>query len=194
VLPIVVYLVPGAGGLTQETHTEVVFDRTVLRFEYDAVGLPDLEAEEYRDRANPLAPALSALMRPGPAGRLAQKMQALRRVLLSDVDEARKSLLVNVIETYLPLSATEALQFEALMGQEQAEEAREMLTIYEERGIIKGILRGKRDMLLRQLRRRFGDLPEHLEARVRSIEAPDELDDLLDRFVDARSLDEMRLS
>jgi len=190
VLPIVVYLVPGAGGLTRETHTEAVFDRTVLRFEYEAVGLPDLASEDYLELNNPLAPALSALMRPGPTGRLAQKLQSLRRVLLSDVDEARKSLLVNTIETYLTLSATEELQFEALMGHKEAEEAREMLTIYEERGIIKG----KRVTLIRLLRRKYGELPEDLEARVLSIQTAEELDVLLDRFVDARSLDEMRLS
>jgi len=106
-----------------------VFDRAVLRFEYEAVGLPDLDAEHYLDLDNPLASALSALMRPGPTGRLAQKLQSLRRVLLSDIDEARKSLLVNTIETYLPMSGSEALQFEALLGQEEAEEAREMLTV-----------------------------------------------------------------
>jgi hypothetical protein len=120
VFPVVVYLVPGAGGLTQEIYTETLFEREVLRFRYDAIGLPDLSADDYRELENPLAPALSALMRPGRLGRLAQKVASLRRVLLSEVDEARKSLLVNVIEKYLPLSAAEAAQFETLIGQEEA--------------------------------------------------------------------------
>ena len=56
------------------------------------------------------------------------------------------------------------------------------------------IARGKRDKLLQQLRRKFGELPQDIEATVRSIEAPDELDVGLDRLVDAASLDEMGLS
>ena len=47
VMPIVVYLAPGAGGLVQEVYTEAIFDHEVLRFTYDAIGLPDLQAEDY---------------------------------------------------------------------------------------------------------------------------------------------------
>ncbi len=190
VLPIVVYLVAGAGGLTREVHTEAVFDTTVLRFEYEAVGLPDLEAEDYVKLDNPLAPALSALMRPGPTGRLAQKLQSLRRVLSSDVDEARKSLLVNLIQTYSPLNVAEEAELNAQIEPQTRQEVEAMLMTWEDTVIA----RGKRDTLLRQLRHKFGDLPADLEARVKSIETVDELDQLLDQVVDARSLDEMRLS
>ena len=81
-----------------------------------------------------------------------------------------------------------------MLGQEQALEARAMLTIYEERGIEKGIIQGKRNTLLRLLHRKFGDLPAAIEARAQNIETDAELDVLLDRLIDARSLDEMRLS
>lgn len=73
VFPIVVYLAPGAGGLVKETYAETLFGEAILTFVYNAVGLPDLEADDYFERDNPLAPAFSALMRPGGPGR------ALRR-------------------------------------------------------------------------------------------------------------------
>jgi hypothetical protein len=189
VLPIVVYLAPGTGGLTQETHVEEVFGKTVLRFEYEAVGLPDLEAEDYRASDNPLAPTLSALMRPGPTGRLAQKLQSLRRVLLSDVDEARKSLLVNIIQTYSPLNLAEEAEVDALIESEMRQEVETMLVTWEE-GVI---VRGKRDLLLRQLHRKFGDLPEVVTLRLQSIQTEEELDRASDRIFDAHSLAETGL-
>jgi hypothetical protein len=57
-------LAPGAGGLTSERHIEGLWGRETLRFVYDAIGLPDLPAEEYLERPSILAPALSAQPRP----------------------------------------------------------------------------------------------------------------------------------
>ncbi len=65
-----------------------------------------------------------------------------------------------------------------------------MLTVYEERGI----LRGKRDTLLRLLRRKFGELPESVLARVQAIQTEAELDRLSERILDAGSLEEMGLT
>jgi hypothetical protein len=65
-----------------------------------------------------------------------------------------------------------------------------MLTVYEERGI----LRGKRDTLLRLLRRKFGDLPESVAAKVQAIQTEAELDRLSERILDAGSLEEMGLT
>lgn len=55
--PVVVFLSPGAGGLTRAVYQEVLFGEEVLRFQYACVGLPDLQADEYQELANPLAPA-----------------------------------------------------------------------------------------------------------------------------------------
>ena len=45
-------------------------------------------------------------------------------------------------------------------------------------------------MLLRQLRRRFGDLPAELETRVGNA-TTDQLDNWSELFVDAKSLDDL---
>ena len=64
-----------------------------------------------------------------------------------------------------------------------------MLTVYEERGIIKG----KRDALLKLLRFKFGDVPETASAKVQAIDTEAELDALLERVLQAMTLAEMGL-
>lgn len=57
-------------------------------------------------------------------------------------------------------------------------------------GMVAGRAEGKAEILLRQIRRRFGALPAELEARVRAADS-DALDIISDRFIDARSLDDL---
>jgi len=57
-------------------------------------------------------------------------------------------------------------------------------------GMLKGRAEGKADLLVRQLRRRFGTLPDHVEHRVRSVET-DLLDAWSERIFDARTLEEV---
>ena len=54
-------------------------------------------------------------------------------------------------------------------------------------GLAQGEARGRAETLLRQLRRRFQTLPNELEARVRNADGA-QLDEWLDRFVDAKAL------
>lgn len=65
-----------------------------------------------------------------------------------------------------------------------------MLTIYEERGIIKG----KRDALLKLLQYKFGALPEAVVARVQTIDTDAALDALLERVLRAITLEDMGLA
>jgi hypothetical protein len=169
------------------------FEEDILTFRYRAIGLPDLSADAYREQANPLAPALSALMKPGRLGLLAEKYRSMQQTLLSSVDEARKSLLLNLIETYMPLNAEQEAEFAQLLGQEEAQEVRRMITVYEERGIAKGITQGKREMLLHQMRLKFGELPEPILTKVEAIATETELDALSERILTANSLEEMGL-
>ena len=113
------------------------------------------------------------------------------------MDEARRSLLVNLVETYLQLSDTEEREFGALLAQPDLEEVREMLTIYEERGIAKGraegLLSAKRDLVLRAARLKFGPLPEAVEARVAALAREEELNACHDRVILAATLEETGL-
>ena len=189
VFPIVLYIAPGTGSNTRETYVETLFGENILSFQYAVVGLPEMKADDYLENENPLAVALSALMQPARAGRAMQKIVSLRRTATSGVDEARQLLLANVIETYLTLNGEEEAEFQRVLSETGEQEVGEMLSIYEERGIVKGM----RNMLLKQMRAKFGDFPEHIEAHVRSITDEAELDTLSERILSANSLAEMGL-
>lgn len=122
VLPIVVYLMAGTGGVREATYEERLFDRTIVTFHFGTVGVPDLSADDYRAHENLLAPALSALMQPGTLGRVRHKVVSLRQGLDNPVDEARKALLINIIERYMPLNEAETEEFRHVIGQEHLQE------------------------------------------------------------------------
>jgi hypothetical protein len=65
----------------------------------------------------------------------------------------------------------------------------QMLTVYEERGISKG----KRDTLLKQLHFKLGDVPEAVAAKVQAIDTEADLDALLGRVLQANTLADMDL-
>ena len=58
------------------------------------------------------------------------------------------------------------------------------------KGLEKGIAEGQTQVVLRQMRLKFGELPEAVQARVRSA-SPDELDRFAERILVAQSLDEV---
>jgi len=190
VFPIAVYLTAGTGGLREAVYEEMLFGQTILTFHFQGVGLPDLSADHYQEADNPLGPALSALMRPSAIGRTLQKALSLRRLLNSQLDEARKAVLINIVETYMTLSTIEEDDFRRILGQEELQGVTAMLTVYEERGIIKG----KRDALLKLLQCKFGDLPEAVVARVQTIDTEAAVDALLERVLGATTLEDMGLA
>lgn len=198
VFPVALYLAPGAGGRTQERYTEALFGRELLTFTYAVVGLPDLEAEDYLAQESVLGVALSALMRSESGDRVGRKLRAYERLARSSVDEARKSLLVNVVDRYLKLGRGEEAELVRRTQQAGSEEVRALLTQWEERGIRKGrkegVAQGKRETLLLLLRHKFGELPQAVVARVERIKRESELDVLTRRVLDARTLEEMEIS
>jgi hypothetical protein len=70
------------------------------------------------------------------------------------------------------------------------------LTYFEElelKGMLKGVLQGKRETLLRLLTAKFGPLPASVVHQIEAVTSTSELDTYLDRFVDANSLDDIGL-
>jgi hypothetical protein len=201
VLPVVVYLAPGAGGITQECHVERLWDRETLRFRYDAIGLPDLSAEEYLENPSILAPALSALMRSPGGSRALRTLRAYRRMARADLDEARRFLLLYVVDKYMALTNDEATELDGLLEPSSESEVTHMMLAFEERGMKRGLqqgfstgrTRGEQTVLLRQMQRRFGALAPEVVARVEAIEDLAQLEALADRILDARTLADMEL-
>jgi hypothetical protein len=54
-----------------------------------------------------------------------------------------------------------------------------------------GAIKKSQQTLIRQLRRRFGDVPDELVATIRATDDPEQLDEWLDRFATAETLDEV---
>jgi hypothetical protein len=94
---------------------------------------------------------------------------------------------INIIETYMRLSETEEEKFRRFIRREELQEVTYMLTIYEERGIIKG----KRDALLKLFRFKFGDVPEAVAAKVQAIDTEADMDALSERLLQATMLADM---
>ena len=78
----------------------------------------------------------------------------------------------------------------ALMAGEVGAEAEEAIVTYAEQLRLEGESRGERRMLLRQLRRRFGEVPQIVVDRVNAAEL-DQIEVWGDRVLTAATLDEV---
>ncbi len=205
IFPIVVYLRGGRTGLSEEQHVETLFGWEHLTFRYKAVSLARLEAREYLEKSSPVAAALAALM-----SRRARKPAQLwltmtERLNRSGLDEARKLLLLHIINTYLVVAGAEEQKLERALSQERYREVRKMQMTWAEKvenkgrkegreeGRIEGMLEGKREALLRLLTAKFGPLPDDTASQVRACQSLPELDRYLDQVLVAGSLAEMKL-
>ena len=189
VFPIVLYL-RGGKGLEDEDYRVELFGRELFRFNYATVGLARLHAEEYL-KTGPLGAGLAALMASAKdVDPVLFEMAMMRRVLDSGLDAARQLLLIDVIQTHSKLSAEERARFERLVSRKEYRTVKEVKT-WSERIREEGVLEGKRETLLRLLTAKFGPLSPDAIARVAAVPSAAELDSYLERFVSAKSLEEM---
>lgn len=213
VVSIVVFLRGGPRGGETTEHFERAAGWEVHRFRYLAFGLSKLPAQTLLDRPEPLAWALAALAHPGEIGRARLKLDLLRKIARATIREDDRFLLTNCVETYLQLAGREAEQYAALRLAEKTPEVRAMEITWEDRmatrytqkgmkeGVRKGLRQGReqglekgvRDTLLRLLERRFGTISPAVRSRVQAIHSLEELRALVDRSLDATSIDELGL-
>jgi len=120
----------------------------------------------------------------------------LEQVVGSELDQALKYLLVNVIETYFVLSGEEAERYRRLVSRKEYRAVQEVELTWAdklmEKGREAGLIEGKRETLLRQLAAKFGDLPTAITAKIESMSVA-ELDGVLDRILTATALEELEL-
>jgi hypothetical protein len=212
VLPLALILQPQAGGLRWHSYKEVLFQQELVRFRYGQVGLRDLPADVYIQLDNPVAAALSVMMKPGvklrgrarwaKLGEL--KVKALLKVHESVLTDGDKLFLMGLVETYLPNEALpmsirggvmEALADVELMWHERIEQKGV------EKGIQQGIQQGKQqgkqqrtqELILRLLHKKFGRVPEVVVQKVQVIDDVDILEHLFDQALMADSLAEIAL-
>ena len=190
VFSIVLYLRKQGEGIWRETHREGLAGKQFIQFDCDAIGLPGLDAAQHLATGNPLAFAFAVQMKRGDWSRARLKYECLSRITRCDVDEARKSLLINWVMTYLELSDSEQQEFDALVQASPfVEEVRNVLTYGG-----KMILQGKKEALVDQLRIKFGQLPPEIPQQVSAIDQIAEVDGLLREIITANSLEDMGLN
>ena len=170
--------------------------KTFVRFEFHLIKLKHLDYRQFLESNNPLAYALMAKMNYNRKRRVRLKADFLRLILACPVDRARRSLLVEFVETYLPLAGREQTEFHQLVrsGQEYVE-VEQMITTYEKKGKKEGKKEGKQEGkqedLILLLEKKFGKLSAALRRKVRQIESPEKLKSLLLAVLDAKSLEEL---
>lgn len=201
VLSILINLKGGKAGIQQEVLAEG-FEPETARFRYRAFSLSGCLAEDYLSLAQPLAWALAALMRRGRWSRAEHKMECLRRIATNRLEPDRSWLLVNWVGTYLQFKGRDAAAFERLLDLPANREvkamqmtwAEQMEAKYEAKYTRKGSLEALRRVVLRLLDRRFGQVPETVRRRVEAIDSTEPLNELAEKVLEARSIEEMGLS
>lgn len=196
ILPIVVYMPSGSGGIVLEQYNEELFGQEYEHFYYHAVGLPELDAKRYLATGNPVAYALAPLMNRGNLSKAQLKAICLSGIAQSNVTELQRALLVYFVDIYLPLSQEEEGEFQKLIT-EQEVVAMEFITSWERKGLAKGRVEGALEALhgalLMQLREKFGQIPQTIEKNVQAIESTEKLSRLLAQVIHANSLAEIEV-
>lgn len=205
VLPIALFLSGGAVGLERPVHHDRTLGEEVCDFRFWRVSLKRLHGAEYVGKRNPLAAGLAALMTPGMPARWEWKVACWKAVAHARVDAARRTLLADCLEGYLPLDARDAERFERTLAAEENTEVQEMRKTWSQQLMEKGEERGrkigeergraeaKRETLLTLMRAKFGALPPVVARKVSAIENLRRLDTLLRRILTATSVAEMNL-
>jgi len=211
-LSLVVFLRGGPPGPIWAVHTEEVGGDEVARFRYLSLGLSRFPAETLLTRSEPLAWALAALAKPGALGRSRVKFEALRRVENAALSEREKILLVNCVETYLPLKGREAEEYASLASVQDSPESEAMQMTWADKIEAKGIAKGRREgrkegreegreeaadllrrTLLLQIDQRFGKVPEALQERLAAIRSFAKLGAIASKILKVQSIEDLGL-
>jgi hypothetical protein len=171
-------------------------DLAVLWFRFRVVQLNQLAWRDFQKRTSPILAALMANMQRGPQEAAQVKLACLCMLAELQIDPARGELVSGFIDSYLRLTIEEEQQFgaelQALHPQEK-EGVMKIVTSWMEQGSEQGRQEGRqagldheRKVLLRQLRKRLGDLEPAVESRIERLSA-DHLEQLGEALLDFNS-------
>jgi len=179
--------------------------RQILRFQYQTIQLNRMNWRDYVRNPNPVVCALMAKMGMAPEDRPYVKLECLRMITTLKVDKSKLRLISGFVDTYLRLNQQEDLIFKAEAGKlvEEKGKVMELVTSWMEEGIEigleRGLERGRQEgrqegrqderlaIVLRQLRRRLGQLNPETEMRVCALESV-RLEKLAEDLLDFSSL------
>jgi hypothetical protein len=158
-----------------DTYSMCFKNTEYLRFFYHSIKLKHYNWREFIDSGNPLIYALMAKMDYDNKDIVRLKADFFRLILKAEKDMAKKSLLLEFIESYITLNNKEMKEFDKLITvDENLKEITEMITVYEERGIEKGLRKGRlegilqnaKNAVLEALEVKFGTVPYPIKEKV----------------------------
>lgn len=195
VLPLALVLLSGAGGLDWQSYQESIFGHAILYFRYGQVGIRDLSSRRYLAEDSPVAAALTVLMQPEGESPALLKLEAIEKVVASDLSDGDKLFLFEFMNTYAPtseLSDPRREIMEKLLAVEMTWADR-LRAEGEVRGEARGRLEGERTMLLRLLTLLFGEPSPALTARINAIGDEETLAQVAQQLATIQHLDELIL-
>ena len=171
----------------------------VLDFHFQKLELKKHNWRNYIKSNNPVAAALLSKMKYQEKERVQVKLEFLRMLVRMELDPARMTLLTGFFETYLRLNNMEQRELEEEMGKMDEKEASKMIeltTSWEEKGREKGRIEGKiegqAEILLKQLKKKFKDIPVEIENEVRALSA-EKLEQLVEAIFDLKTIDDIKV-
>jgi len=172
-------------------------NKRVLDFNYDVIQLNRLNWRNFLNQPNPVASALMAKMRIAPKDRPKVKLACLRMLVGLKLNPVQKRLISGFVDTYLQLDENQVQEFQAGLGKfpaDEKEEVMELTTSWKREGIEigrkEGLVEGERELLVRLLKHRFGELGPELEGQVKALSLG-QIEDLSIAMLDFKSRDEL---
>lgn len=165
----------------------------VLEFNFASIQLNRLNWRDFLNQPNPVAAALMSKMRIAPADRPKVKAECLRLLATLRLNPAKTRLISGFVDTYLRLNQQEEQVFVAEIGKletSEREDVMEIVTSWMEQGIEQGIEQGERSLVLRQLNRRVGELPQAVRAQIDILSLP-QLEALGEALLDFANLSDL---
>ncbi|BAZ92978.1 uncharacterized protein FOKN1_0576 [Thiohalobacter thiocyanaticus] len=182
VVPVVVFLRRGRRrerlALGGERHT-------YLSFHYLACVLPELSFEQYRDSPNIVARLNLPNMRHASGQRVEVYAQAVRGLTELEPHPEKQLKYLDFVDIYAGLDEAERARY-----QEEYREEAEKMSTFAERFRQQGMQQGEAQVLLRQMTRRFGPLPEPVRQRIETADA-EQLLEWSERVLTAASAEEV---
>lgn len=136
-------------------------NRKVLEFSFESIQLNRLNWRDYLNQRNPVAAALMAKMKIAPGDRPKVKAECLRLLATLRLDPARTRLISGFVDTYLRLNTQESEVFQEELGRLEETEREGIMQI-----TTSWAEEAERSLILRQLARRVGELPEHVRSQI----------------------------
>ncbi|MEW6276310.1 MAG: DUF4351 domain-containing protein, partial [Bacillota bacterium] len=170
----------------------------VLRFRYARLELKKLSWRDYLVSDNPVAAALLSKMGFRQEEKVQVKLEFMRMLARLKLDPARTELIGGFFETYLKLSRQEEEEFYRELGkrdQREVEGIMQITTSWHEKGraegIAQGITAGQVNLLLKMIKKRFGELPAEVETKIRALNS-EEIEKIGEALFDLAGIDDLK--